>query len=69
MNILDLPTEIIRIVLDYLPDKDVYFNIRSVCHRLRDIGNDHVQLGKWWISGMYYLFNYRNQIIFIYHRQ
>ena len=46
MSIVDLPWEVIRHILDYLPDEEVYFNVRGVCQKLRAIGNDHVQLGK-----------------------
>ena len=47
MNLLDLPTEILQKILTYLPDEHIYFNIRKVCHRLWDIADDYVQLGKY----------------------
>ena len=46
MTFLDLPTEIIEKVFSYLAVTEVYCNLRSVCHRLRDIGDGYIQIGK-----------------------
>ena len=49
-NLLDLPSEIIRIILADLTDEDVYFNVRKASRRLRDIADDVVQLGNFILS-------------------
>ena len=40
ISLIDLPPEIIEKVFAYLPDAEVYRNVRNTCRRLRDIGMD-----------------------------
>lgn len=44
-TLLDLPPEIVEKVFTYLPAMEVYCNVRSVCCRLRDIGDGYIQTG------------------------
>ena len=46
MSLLDLPSEILRKIITYLTDADVYFNVRNASHRLQMIAKDVVKLGK-----------------------
>ena len=45
-SVLDLPPEIIEKIFSYLPAKEVYTNVRNVCHRLRCIADGYVHVGK-----------------------
>ena len=45
-TVTDLPTEMIEKIFSYLPAKEIYCNVRPVCHRLHDIADGYIPIGK-----------------------
>ena len=43
---LDLPVEVILTIFSYMDDAGLFFNVRCVCHRLKDIIEDCIEIGK-----------------------
>ena len=45
-GLLNLPEEIFRMIFTYLDDKTLFYILRLVCHQLKTLVENYVELGK-----------------------
>ena len=47
LSFLDLPEEMIWLILSHLEDSELYFNVRSVCQMLQDVVENYINICKY----------------------
>ena len=47
LSFLDLPEEMIWLILSHLEDYELYLNVRSVCQMLQDVVEDYIDICKY----------------------
>ena len=45
LHLLELPEEVIRLFFGFLNNGEVYFKLRMVCRKLRELVANYIQLG------------------------
>ena len=44
-SLLNLPEEVVRIIFGHLDDKTLYCSVRPVCHQLKTLIDNYLELG------------------------